>query len=145
MGEDLKLGRCVFYWILTPAAPSYHEEVSINADDFEWRLLALTVLSAHPKTVFWMRLAIERRVRLLIFSFHFRNEEIRKEIWIIPPETPLKSLSTFSELGSNSVSNLKITLTQSQWVQPTSMKETVGHTSMHTLHQGVTQKYKTHK
>lgn len=33
----------------------------------------------------------------LIFSFHFRNEEIRKEICIGLPETPLKSLSTCTE------------------------------------------------
>lgn len=56
MGEDLKLDRCVFYWILAPATPNY-EEVSINADDFEWHPLALTVLSERLKTVFWMRFA----------------------------------------------------------------------------------------
>lgn len=66
----------------------------------------------------------------LIFSFHFRNEEIRKEICIGLPETPLKSLSTCTEFWGNSVSNLKITLTQSQWVQPTSIKVTVDYIYM---------------
>lgn len=51
---------------------------------------------------------------VLIFSFHFRNEEIRREICISLPETQLKSLSASPEFCGNLVSSLKITLMPSQ-------------------------------
>lgn len=56
-GQDVKVDRCASYWMPTLEALSYNKQVSINASDFEWHLLALTILSTQFKTVFWMRLA----------------------------------------------------------------------------------------